>query len=198
MRKALTSGYLAPLLCLEVAGHAVMAGGVHAVGRKLHLQAPVARQPVVFGRRRARLDAVGQHDDAGMVRAYAYLVLGADHSVGFHAAQFRFLDLEFFVAVIQHGAHGGHNHGLAGRHVRRAAHYGHRLRASQVHAGDMKMVGIRMCLAAKYFAYDYAAESAADAFHFLNCVALQSCRCQCRRQFARLTVYGYVPFQPFI
>ena len=133
-----------------------------------------------------------------MVRAYPYLVLGADHAVGLHAAKFRFLDLEFLVAVIQHSAHGGHHHGLAGSHVRRAAHYGHGLRTSEVHTCYMKMVGIGMRLAAKHFAYDDAAESAADALHFLHCVTLQSCRCQCRRQVARLSVYGYVPFQPFI
>ena len=153
----------------QVAGHAVVAGGVDTVGGEVYLDNEVIVDFVVFRCWMAyeRVGFGGQHYDSVVRVSHAYLVLGAYHSQRFHAADFGALDFEALtVGRIQSGAHGGHHNGLPGGHVRCAAYNLHRiLRVAQVDGGYVQVVAVGMDFAGEYLADYDAGEAATDAFH---------------------------------
>ena len=150
-----------------------MACCVHAVGGELHLQAVIAVHLEVFGGGSARSHFCINHHDAVVGVPQANLVFGTYHAQRLYAAYFRFLYLEFLVAVIEGGSYGGHDHGLAGGHVGGAAHNLGRLSVAEVHGCDVQMVGVGMGLACEHFPDNYPAQASADTFHLLHGVAFK-------------------------
>ena len=173
-----TERYVAPLLCLEVASHAIMARRVHAVGRELDFETPVAFDVEIFGGRSAGPYFFGNHDDALVARSETEFVFGAYHAHRLDSAYLRFLDLYFLVAVIEDCADGGDHDGLPGGHVRGTADNLLGFVASEVDGGDVKMVGVGMGLAGEHLADHHAAKAAADALNLFDSVAFQTYRCQ--------------------
>ncbi len=62
----------------------------------------------------------------------------------------------------------------------------------------MKMVGIGMILACQHFADYHSAQTSADAFHFLHCVALKSERCEGGGKLTRAQIEIDIASEPFI
>ena len=91
---------------------------------------------------------------------------GADghHAERFHAADFRFLDLETLLLAdgIERGANGGYHHGLSGGHIRGAADNLHGGLETQVYGGDVQVVAVGMVDACEHLPDDHAAEASAD------------------------------------
>ena len=161
--------------CIEVARHAIVRGGVDAVGRQVHFEHIVVVHAEIFGGGGAGGgSALGQYDDAVVARAGAYLIFGTDHAERFHAADFGFLDFELLVAVVERGAHRGHHHGLARGHIGRAAHYLLWCVAAQVHRGDVQVVAVGMFHASEHLAYYDAAKAATDVFHAFHAACFKA------------------------
>ena len=133
---------------------------------------------VVIAGRSAYYSLVRQHDNATVISADAYLVLGTNHAVALNAAQFATLDGEALVAVIQFGSHDSHHHLLAGSHIRGTTDNLDRLSLPHIHHADMHMVTIGMCLTRKHFANPKALQAAFYGLHFLYTVHLEAHTCQ--------------------
>ena len=152
----------------QVACHSEVARRVDAVGRQVHFDHVVVLDVVEFGGGvpDEGLGLRAEHDDAVVRGADADFILGADHAERLDAADFRFLDFEFLVAVVEGSADGGHYDGLPGGHVGRAADnlYGS-FGEAEVYGGDVEMVAVGMLDAGEDLADDDAAKAAADALH---------------------------------
>ena len=147
----------------QIASYAEVRSGVDAVGREVHFDYEVVGQIIELGGGGAGGgSAFGQHDDAVVRSAHTDFVLGTNHAKRFHAADFGFLDFEFFVTIVESGAHGSHHHGLAGSHVGRAAHDLGGFTVAKVHGGDVEVVAIRVFHASEHLADNDAAQAAAD------------------------------------
>ena len=94
-----------------------MREGIGTVGCDVYLDEPVALQVVVFCCGGTDNGILRQHDDASMVVANAYLVLGTNHAQRLYAAQLRLLDDKLLVAIVEHTAQVGHDNLLACCHV---------------------------------------------------------------------------------
>ena len=129
---------------IEVACHSPVREGVGTVGGDVHLDEPVALQVIVFSSRCAHLCVVGQYDDAGVVVTDTDFVFGTDHAARLHASEFRFLDDELFVAVVEHATQIGHDDFLSSGHVGSAANYLRWRFAAQVDGSDMQVVAVGM------------------------------------------------------
>ena len=183
---------------VEVARHTIVRAAINAVRGEVHLYEPVALDAIVGGGGSAHHGVVGQDDDAGMVAAYAYLILGAYHAEGVGATQFRLLDYKFLVAVVEHSAHGSHYHLLARCHIGGAAHDLHWLLAvAQVHGGEVQVVTVGVRLASEHLAHYQAFESATNCLYFLDGAHLKSERCQRVTHLLSSEVEVKVLFQPF-
>ena len=173
-------GQVAVEVCREVAGHAVVAGGIDAVGGEVHLHHPVALELEILGRGGAGRGSLslGDDDDAVVGGAGADLVLGADHAERLHAAYLRFFDLKRLVAAVEGGAHGGHYHSLAGGHICGAAHYLGGLAVAEVHGGDVQVVAVGVIDAGEHLADHDAFEATLYRLHLLEAVGLEANRGQ--------------------
>ena len=107
---------------IKITGHSPVTQAVSTIGSNIHLNEPVAFQMIVFSSRGANDCIFRQHDDTVVRSTHTYLVLCTDHTVRFHATQFRLLDHELLIAIIEHAAEVSHNHFLTSCHVRRTTH----------------------------------------------------------------------------
>ncbi len=160
----------------EVAGHAVVRGGIDAVGGEVHFKEPVGTESVIFCGWCSGLHIVGDYDDAVVRRSDTDLVFGTDHAERFHAADFRFLDGEFLVTVIEGCAYSGHHNGLSGSHIGRAADNLGLGSVAEINGGDVEMVAVGMLDAGQHFADDNAAETSAYRLYFLHRAGLKTYR----------------------
>ena len=182
----------------KVAGHTVVRGGIDAVGSQVYFEHIVVAHSEIFGGRCTRSHFFVDDDDAVVRRSHADFILGAYHAHGFYAAYFRFLNLEFFVAVVEFGAHGGHNNSLPGGNVGRAAHYLLYFSAAEVDGGHVQVVAVGMVLAAEHFADDKSAEASAYAFYCFYSANLKACRGEDGGKFVCRKFEVYIVFQPGI
>ena len=161
-----TQGF--PQLGRDLARHADMVQGVRPVGGDVEFIHHVAQaRDAVHGQPRGHGRI--QDQDAVMAFAQAHFVLGADHAVGFLAAQLGLLDLERRLTVFsgQFGPDLGEQHLLALGHVGRAADHGIGLRPVR-HLAYAQLVRFRMAGAFQHFRRHHAGHAAHDAhaFHF--------------------------------
>ena len=184
--------------CRQIARHAVMRGGIDAVGGNIDFEYIIAFEVVVFFGGGARAGGVGQDDDAVVRGADAYFVFGANHAETLGAAYFRFLDSETLVAGVEHRAYGGNDDVLSGGDVGGAADYLHGLPVAQIDGGDVQVVGIGVVDAGKHFAYDQPFEPAAYGLHLFDAAGFKTYGGEgCRRFFGgerQMQVF----FQPII
>ena len=183
---------------IEVARHTVMAERIGPVGRDVDFNHPVALEMVILGGRHAHDSVVGQHDDAGMVGADTYLILGAYHAEALHAAQLRFLDGEFLVAVIEHAAQVGHNHLLSGGHIGCSADNLLGLALAEVNRRDVEMIAIGMWLTGEHLAHIKAFQPSFDGLHFVQRIHLKTGRRQSVSGFLRREVEVDIFLQPLV
>ena len=183
---------------IEVAGHTVVRAGIRTVGGDIHLEHVVALDVVVILGQRAGHRLSGEHDDAGMVRTDANLILRANHAVRLYAAQFRFLDGKALLTVIELGAQGRHNHLLSGSHIGCAAHNLYRFTGTEVHGGHVHMVGIGVCLAGEHLAHHQALQSAFNGLNLLHTARLQANRGERIGHLLRGQIKVNIFFQPVI
>ena len=115
MERSLVAVLLQPRI--KVASHAPMREGIGTVGGDVNLNEPVALQVIILSGGRTYDCILGQNDDAVVTGANTNLVLGTNHTVGFDAAQFRLLDDELLIAVVEHTAQIGYDDLLACSHV---------------------------------------------------------------------------------
>ena len=175
-----------------------MRAGVSAVGGDIDLDEPVALETVVFGCGRAYDSVGGQHDDAIVAGADAYLVLSTDHAVGLDATQLALLDDELLVAVVELGAEGGHDDLLAGSHIGRAADNLLNLGGTDIHGADMHVITIGMGLAGEHFAHDQALQTTLDGLYFFHAIHLETTRSKSRCYFLSREVGIDVLTKPFV
>lgn len=89
-------------------------------------------------------------------------VFGADHAQRLDAAKLAFLDGEFLVAVVEHGADRSHHHSLSGCHIRSAAYYLQGFARAYVDCRHVHVVRVGMGFARQDLAYLETAQTAAD------------------------------------
>ena len=138
---------------VEVACHSPVREGVGTVGGDVHLDEPVALQVIVFSSRCAHLCVVGQYDDAGVVVTDTDFVFGTDHAARLHASEFRLLDDELFVAVVEHATQVGHDDFLSSGHVGSAANYLRWRFAAQIDGSDMQVVAVGMRFTSEHLSH---------------------------------------------
>ena len=104
----------------EVARHAQVAHGIGPVGREADLEGMVGAQAQVLRCGHAHLGSPDPAPGCLVRGAQPELVLRADHAMALDPADLGLLDGELRpVGRVQRAAHGGHQHLLTGRHVRR-------------------------------------------------------------------------------
>ncbi len=166
--------------CCQVACHTIVRRAVDAVGGEVHLNEPVVVHAVVLGCWRAHDSVVGEHDDAVVTRADAYLVLGTYHAQRLLAAHLRPLDDKLLVAVVERRAQRGNYHFLACRHIGGSTHNLDRGGTiTQIHCGDVQVVTVRMFYASKHLAHYETAKSSANGLHALQTAHFKTQRGQC-------------------
>ena len=162
----------------QVASHAVVRGAIDAVRGEVHFYHIVVFDAIVVARWSAHLHVVGEHNDAVVACAYAYFIFGADHAARLHAADFRLLDYEFLVAIVELGADSCHYHLLSGSHIRSAAHYLSGFAIAEVNGGDVQVVAVGVFNAGEHLANHKALQSALDSFNFFYAVGFEAQRCE--------------------
>ena len=160
---------------VEIAGNTPVAQCVGTVGGDVHLYEPVALQVIILGGRHTYHSVVRQYDDTVVRRTNTNLVLSTNHAARLHAAQFRLLDDELVVAVVEHTAQVGHNHFLTSCHVGGAAHNLARFALAQINSRHMQVVAIGMGFARQHLANIESLQSTTNALHLFECVDLQTC-----------------------
>ena len=184
--------------CCKVARHAIVGGGVDAVGSEVYFKHIVVLDAVVVFGFGARHCALRQHDDAVVGGADAYLVFGANHAERFYTANFRFLDGKLFVAVVELGAYGGNHHMLSGSNVGGATHYLGGVAIAEVNGGDVKVVAVGMVDAGEHLANHNPLKTAFDGLHFLHTIRFQTDGGESRRHLFGCKVEIQVAFQPVV
>ena len=152
-----------------------MRGGIDAVGRQTNLDQEVVLDVQVLLRGHTDGSLLRQFHDAGVVRADAQLVLGAEHAQRLDAADLRTLDLELLVAArgVEHRAYRGAHYLEARAAVRRTADDLQRLAAPDIHRRDMQVVRIGMVHAGEHLADHDALQTAADGLDLLEALDFQ-------------------------
>ena len=154
---------------IQVAGHADVAGAVHAVGRQADLEERIFLQLQLLAGRSAHHGRGIEHHDAGMVVANAQFILRADHAEAFDATDLGALDLELAAVVGgQLGADRSQQHFLPLRHVGSAADDLQELGLTRIEFRDMQVVGIGVRDALDDFRHDDAFQAAGDLLDGLH------------------------------
>ena len=153
---------------------------------------------VILGSRRSWHCILGQHDNAVVTLANAYLVLGTNHAVRLDAAQLAFLYRETLVAVVELGAQRGNDHLLPCLDIGRAAYDLFGFTLSEVDGADVHVVAVGMGLAGQHLADDDAFQTALDALYFLHAIDLQSYAGQGGSHFLSSQVEIDILAKPFI
>ena len=134
-----------------------------------------------------------------MACAHANLILGTNHAQRFLAADFAALDGEFLVAVVELGAHGGHNHFLTGGHIGCAAHNLHRrVAVAQVNCGDVQVVAVGVLHASQHVAHYESTQSATNGLDALQRAHFKAQRRQRLTHLVGSEVGVDVTPQPFV
>ena len=175
-----------------------MAEGIGTVGRDVYLYDPIALEMVVFCCRLPYWSVGREHYDAGVVGAYAYLVLGTNHAVAVYSTELRLLYHELLVAIVEHASEVGHDDFLTCRHIGSAAYYLLGLAFAEVNGGDMQVVAVGMHLARKHFAHIQSFQSAFHGLHFLKCIDLKPTRSEGICRLLRCQFEVDVFFKPFV
>ena len=141
-RRAFQLGRLPVLLQIgrQVARYAEVRSRIHAVRCDVHFQYVIALDIIIFFGRQADWRIAGQYDDARMVGTYADFILCANHTIRFHATQFRPFDGKFLIAIIQLRAIHRHDDLLPCGHIWRAAYDLQRLARADVDRRHVQMV----------------------------------------------------------
>ena len=82
---------------------------------------------IIFSSRRTYHSILWQHDDTCVIIADTNLVFSAYHAITFNTTQFRLLDDEFLIAVIEHTAQISYDYLLTSSHIWCATYYLRRL-----------------------------------------------------------------------
>ena len=199
-RGAVQAGLIAVLHqpCIQVTCHAIMAARICTVGGDIHFDYEIALDMVVLGCGDAHGSVFGQHDDAVVVVAHAYLVLCTNHAVALHTAQLALLDGEALVAVVELGAHHGHYHLLSGSHIRCSAHYLDGLALACIHAADVHVVAVGVRLTCEHVCCPQAFQSALDRLHFFHTIHFQAHACECIGHLIGIEGGVNILAQPFV
>ena len=137
----------------HLAGNAGDAQAIAAVRREVDIDALVARAQDVTDRRTHRCVGAQVHNAVGVV-AHLKLVSGAEHAVGFDAADLALADLH---AAGKLGPDLRVRRAHAGVHVGRAADH-HLGLAAGAHLTHAELVGAGMRLHREHLAHDHAVE----------------------------------------
>ena len=134
-----------------------------------------------------------------MVGTDAELILGANHTVALHTAYLGFLDLERgAVRGRQVGAHGCHQHFLAGSHVRRTANHLQQFGFADIEFRDVQMVGVGMRHALHHFRHHDTGKSAGNLLHLFYMFHFQTRVGENGSHLRRRQVKFQVIFQPIV
>ena len=134
-----------------------------------------------------------------MVGADAYLVFGANHAVGFDAAQLGAFDGEGLVAVVELGSEGGDDDFLSGGDVGCAADYLDGVfTGGEADGADVHVVGIGVGLAGEDFADDESVEASFDGFDGFDAACFQPDGGERGGYFVGVEVEVDVFFQPVV
>ena len=175
-----------------------MAARICTVGGDIHFDYEIALDMVVLGCGDAHGSVFGQHDDAVVVVAHAYLVLCTNHAVALHTAQLALLDGEALVAVVELGAHHGHYHLLSGSHIRCSAHYLDGLALACIHTADVHVVAVGVRLTCEHVCCPQAFQSALDRLHFFHTIHFQAHACECIGHLIGIEGGVNILAQPFV
>ena len=166
------------IISIQIARYAIVRSSIRAVRRDIHLNDCIVFDVIVVGSFHANRRIGRQHNDTGVVSAHTNLIFRTDHTPTLLAAQFTFLDGKRLVAVIEHRTHGRHDDLLSRSYVGCTANDRQRFSFTDVHFGNMQMIGIRVGFTCQHFAYNQAFESALDGLYFFHCSYLETDRSQ--------------------
>ena len=147
--------------CADLPGESQHRGRVAPARREADLEHPYLRGQD-FRQRRADLCPRVEHQDALVLVPQKKLPARADHPLGDDAPELRALELR---AVGQARAGKRDCHPLARRHVRRAANDRVCLSATDVHAADREIVGVRVLGALRDVSNEHRGQVRATAVH---------------------------------
>ena len=182
---------------IKVAGHADMAGTVHAVRRQADLEERVFLELQLLPGRSSHHGGGIEYHDAGMVAANTQFVFGANHAEAFDTADLRTFDLEFAAVVGgQFRADGRQQDLLPLGHVGRTADDLQELGLTRVEFRYMEMVGVGMRHAFHHFRHDDAGQAAGNLFHSFHVFHFQSRGGQDGGDLFRRQVELQIIFQP--
>ena len=160
----------------QVARHADMRSGIHAVGGQADLDQVVVLDVQELLGAHAHGGVGRKFDDALVRRADAQLVLGTQHAERLHAADLRAFDLELLVAAV--GVEHRTDLGAEGLQPRTAvggaADDPQRFALADVDRRHVQMVRIGMHLARQHLADNNSRKASLDGFDLLEALDLQA------------------------
>ena len=163
---------------VEVASHAVERGTVDAIGGDVDRDHLIRVYAEVVGRLGPGGDVVRQHHDPVMGGAEPDLILGADHAEGVLSPHAALLDRKGLLTVVERAADSGDDDGLSGCHIGRTADDLERsvraVLATEIHGGDVEVVGVGVGYTGENLTDDETAQSATDRLARLHAVRLQT------------------------
>ena len=163
---------------VEVASYAVERGAVDAIGSDVDRDHLIRVYAEVVGRLGSSGDVVRQHHDPVVGGAESDLVLGADHAEGVLSPHAALLDRKGLLTVVERAADGGDDDGLSGCHIGRTADDLERsvraVLATEIHGGDVEVVGVGVGYTGEDLTDDETAQSATDRLARLHAVRLQT------------------------
>ena len=161
---------------IEIACYTVVRSGIGTVWRNVHLDDGVVLHIIILtcGHTHARIGR--QHDDTCMVGTHTDLIFRTDHTKGIFTTQFAFLDSKGLISVIEHGSDSSHNDFLSGSYVRCSTNDRQRFSLTDIHFGDMQVVGIRVGFTTQHFSHYKTFQTTFDGFYGLHCTHFQTDR----------------------